>query len=438
MCELERVLIVTPAPVRALAAAFALTFAQVLACAHVRMLDVELALELGDELEDALEDEHIHEPEDEQKVANAHERALARALMRALWRALADALKHAFEHAFEQVFVGVGELGMAVTVKAAVKGTGEGEGMLAFALARVRAFARARAHAFALEHVRAFALKPARAFVLKRALENARVLEVAFETELESLLLHEHERALKYNLDQRYSSVYKALADLKLKDILYSVETDRHYQLARNLWVHSVRYDQSLQSQHKYSTALHVIAPIARLPLELLQYIFLITIDETSDSPFVLMRVCKHWYAMVTGIWALLNLGTRTAKDAVTTRLERNQWLLDILVDTEIDRGDLPPSASEGAYEAIFAAIEVASRWRSVVVKTFPGQADLPEDLVNRGLQRCSGATMSRLRTFKIKCACEMSPLLDHLLRILGTTASAELTTIEINSANVI
>jgi hypothetical protein len=45
---------------------------------------------------------------------------------------------------------------------------------------------------------------------------------------------------------------------------------------------------------------------------------------------------------------------------------------------------------------------------------------------------------MSRLRTFKIKSACETSPLLDQILRTLGTTASEELTTIEIKSANVI
>jgi len=106
------------------------------------------------------------------------------------------------------------------------------------------------------------------------------------------------------------------------------------------------------------------------------------------------------------------------------------------VVHTEVDRGDFTPS--KGAYEAIFAAMEAASRWRSLVVETFPRQADLPRGLVKRGLQRCSNATMSRLRTFKIKRACETSPLLDGLLRILGTTASAELTTVEINSANVI
>jgi len=116
--------------------------------------------------------------------------------------------------------------------------------------------------------------------------------------------------------------------------------------------------------------------------------------------------------------------------------LERNQWLLDIVVDTEIDRGDFTPS--EGAYKAIFAAFGATSRWRSLVVESFPRQTDLPEHLVNRGLQRCSNATMSRLETFKVNRPCEMSPLLDRLLRILGTTASAELTTMEIRSANVI
>ena len=179
-----------------------------------------------------------------------------------------------------------------------------------------------------------------------------------------------------------------------------------------------------------------IITPIARLPPELLHQILLIIINNTSDSPLVLMLVCRHWYAIVSGIWASLKLGTRTPKDAITKKLERKQWLLDVWVDTETDRGHSTPS--EGAYHAIFAAIEATSRWRSLVVKTFPAQADLPEDLVDRGLQQCSDPVMSRLRTLKIKCPCEMSPLLEHLLRILSTSASGELTTVEIRSANVI
>jgi hypothetical protein len=218
----------------------------------------------------------------------------------------------------------------------------------------------------------------------------------------------------------------EVLADSKLKKIIYSIRSHHRRDLARHLHSRSQEYWWFVQ----------IIAPITRLPTELLYQIFLIIIDQASGPPLVLMRVCKHWHTIVTSIWASLNLGITTPKDAVTKKLERNQWVLDISVDTESDRGYI--TQSEGAYEAIFAAIEAASRWRSFVVETFPAQVNLPEHLVNHGLQRSSGTVMSRLRTFKIKSACETSPLLDHILRILGTTASGELTTVEINSANVI
>jgi hypothetical protein len=45
---------------------------------------------------------------------------------------------------------------------------------------------------------------------------------------------------------------------------------------------------------------------------------------------------------------------------------------------------------------------------------------------------------MSRLRTLIIKCPCEMTTLLDRLLRIIGNTASRELSTVTINSSTVI
>jgi hypothetical protein len=216
----------------------------------------------------------------------------------------------------------------------------------------------------------------------------------------------------------------EVLADSKLKKIIYSIEPDNRYRLARHLHHRSQKYWWFIQ----------IIAPITRLPTEVLQQIFLIIIDGASGPP--LMRVCKHWYTMVTSIWAPLKLGMTTPKDTVTKILERNPSLLDILVDTESDRGHFIPSRS--AYEAIFAAVAASSQWRSLVVETFPAQTDLPEHLVKHGLQQSSGTVMSCLRTFKIRSACETSPLLDHILRILGTTASEELTTVEIKSANVI
>ena len=198
-------------------------------------------------------------------------------------------------------------------------------------------------------------------------------------------------------------------------------------QITRDLWHHSP------EAREDYWCIIDFIAPITRLPFELLRQIFLIIIDGASGLPLLL--VCKQWNAVVTSIWASLNLGTGTPIEAVTRKLERNQWLLDIRVDTDSDRGDFIPS--DDAFDAIFAAIQASSRWRSLIVESFPAHADLPEDLVARRLQLCSNNPMSRFTTFKIKSACGTSPLLNGLLRILGTTARG-LGTVEINSANVI
>ena len=213
-----------------------------------------------------------------------------------------------------------------------------------------------------------------------------------------------------------------------IRDVLSSLN---RYGLARHLW------HRSRETRDEYSCLIHFITPITRLPFELLQHIFLIIIGETCGPPLLLMLVCKQWRAIVTSVWASLILGTRTPIDVVTKKLERNQWLLDILMDTDSDRGDFIQSGD--AFDAIFAAIEASQRWRRLIIKSFPAQADLPEALVNRGLQRCSNDTMgmSRFTTFKIKSACETSPLLHGLLRILGTMAR-DLISVQINSANVI
>ena len=227
---------------------------------------------------------------------------------------------------------------------------------------------------------------------------------------------------------KRGESVPSAVAD---SSTIRGILSDLHHDgIVHQIWHHSP------EGRDDYSCIINFIAPITRLPVELLRQIFLIIIDETSSPPPVLMLVCKHWHAIVTSTWASLKLVTRTPMDVVARKLERNQWLLDVVVDTDSDRLDFTPSDS--AFEAIFTVIEASSRWRSLVVESFPGQADLPEDLVNRHLQRCPNAIMNRFTTFKVKSICETSPLLNGLLHILGTTAGSELTTVEINSPNVI
>ena len=170
--------------------------------------------------------------------------------------------------------------------------------------------------------------------------------------------------------------VSAALADSGIMEIINSIKSDPLDELACTLWFHSP------QTKHEYSWSFQIIAPITCLLLKLLQQNFLIVINEVNDLPLVLMHVCKHWHAVVTDIWASLRLGTKTTKDDIIQKLERNQWLLDILVDTEMDCDDFASS-----YKAIFTVIEASARWRSFVIETFLSRTDLPEDLVSHGLQ---------------------------------------------------
>jgi hypothetical protein len=380
----------------------------------------------------------LHTREWAEKRARMEERA--RVLPEALAQARVEVQGLALAQGLAEVLAKVPVLVLALTLAFAlgdaliVEGDAPLEEEEEEPLTEAEAEAGAEAQAQAQAHVQALAQArvEARAQARARGRGEARALVLALRWARTRVRARARARALAdalagwWMVAQGHKFTYgEMLADSRLKDIIYSINPDHRHRLARSLW----------RSQECW-WLIQIIAPITRLPPELLHQIFLVIIDETSHSPLVLMRVCKLWHSMVTGMWASLNLGTTTSKHAVTRKLERNQWLLDVLVDTEIDRGDFTPS--EGAYQAIFAAIEASSRWRSFVVETFPAPADLPEDLVKRGLQQCPGAAMSRLRTFRIKSACEMSPLLNHILRILDTSASGKLTTVEINSASVV
>ena len=108
----------------------------------------------------------------------------------------------------------------------------------------------------------------------------------------------------------RYDEI---LADSELKHIIYSIKPYHRQRLARELSHRSYTLQE-------YRWFIQIVKPITRLPPELLHQILLILIDDTSYSPSVLMRVCKLWYTITTGIWAPLKLGTTTPTGLVTNK----------------------------------------------------------------------------------------------------------------------
>jgi hypothetical protein len=90
---------------------------------------------------------------------------------------------------------------------------------------------------------------------------------------------------------QHRLSIDAALADPAYKSMLYSLEPDRRHQLACNVWRHCTQNCQSPVVKREYARLLPFIAPITRLPLELLRHILLIAIDDGTQSPLALINV---------------------------------------------------------------------------------------------------------------------------------------------------
>jgi hypothetical protein len=229
---------------------------------------------------------------------------------------------------------------------------------------------------------------------------------------------------------QLHLSIDAALADPAYKNILYSLEPDRRHQLACKLWRFYTQNAQSPMVKREYAQLLPFIAPITRLPLELLRYILLIAIDDGTQSPLALMAICRHWSNAMIGIWGSLELRTSTAKDAILQRLNRNPLSLEVRVDTE---GDKESSSSSGAYEGLRLATDSASRWRTLTIDSLPNDNVSIGDIQRSRLNQCFTLPMLRLETFKIFARCDQSPLLERLLQAVASTTRNQLDLVQVH-----
>jgi hypothetical protein len=232
------------------------------------------------------------------------------------------------------------------------------------------------------------------------------------------------------NHRQNRLSIDAALTDPAYKIILYSLEPDRRHQLACKLWRHFVQNDHSPIVTREYARLLPFIAPITRLPFELLRHILFIAIDEGTQSPLALMAICSHWSNVMSGIWGSLELTTSTTKDATLRRLNGNPLSLEVRVDTESDKES---SSSSGAYEGLRLATGSASRWRTLTIDSLPNDDASIGDIQRSRLNQCFTLPMLRLESFKIFERCDQSPLLERLLQAVAATTRNQLDLVQVH-----
>ena len=172
-----------------------------------------------------------------------------------------------------------------------------------------------------------------------------------------------------------------------------------------------------------------LIAPIHRLPVELLALVFSLIPDEQNHKIDTLVRTCRRWKEIVSSIWAPLKLATWTSLDEVKDTLEGSNGLFSITIDPTGDAADYPTSAVEvERYAALMLAVSTSTlRWKTLDILSLPDPHQT-NDFFGEQRPLIRIEPMNHLRSFSIPICHDTSQFLDLLLPSVGATTSFQLT----------
>ena len=190
------------------------------------------------------------------------------------------------------------------------------------------------------------------------------------------------------------------------------------------------------------SNTVSFLAPIWRLPAEILAEIFVLSIHIHAQSPLDLMHVCRFWRSVVLGmprIWSTIRLSTWTNPSKTAFILEQTRAIpLDVEINT--CTGEL--TVSDGVGATLYASLEMAAkearRWRTLTITGFPHKTDIDAYSSRMKPTFMFDGPMDALQSFKIKTVCEDTNVFGHLLDVVGSSSHENLTDMELSSPNAI
>ena len=116
------------------------------------------------------------------------------------------------------------------------------------------------------------------------------------------------------------------------------------------------------------------------LPMEILSEIFQIVVQDWPGYRSSLMLVCRHWYAVMLStpdIRSTLRIRRATQKEAIQVFLQaRPNWLINVIVDMD-DAGDGNEFNADNVHASLLAAVQAASRWRSLSLISPPPHGEI-------------------------------------------------------------
>ena len=200
--------------------------------------------------------------------------------------------------------------------------------------------------------------------------------------------------------------------DLNTASSLSSIFYKRH---------HLLPWSESFISLGRYKTR--------RFPVEIFSEIFLYTVQADPRSRRNLMLVCRHWHGIMLstpGIYSQLGIYKWTEKKVVE-RFGR-KWFLDVTVDIQkkhthswLERERFNPVEF---YACFTTAAEAASRWRSLVLVSFPPPGEYKDLQIMHPLLH--------LESFKLAASCDLGNFLKPLITSITTTVTSQFTVMEV------
>jgi hypothetical protein len=194
----------------------------------------------------------------------------------------------------------------------------------------------------------------------------------------------------------------------------------------------------ALEKENNY--ALSLLAPIRRLPAEMLSEIFMLAITEYDCSALRLTHVCRSWRLVLLAmsrIWSNIKVGTWTSTEKIQCLLERRRRItLDVEIDTESDATayTLDPCR---CYTALIVLAGTSVHWRGLTIRSFPKEEKLLE-LEALGTSLTFDGPLESLESFKITGPCEMNTALGNLIDLTRKAEKSKLTTLELSSASAL
>ena len=160
------------------------------------------------------------------------------------------------------------------------------------------------------------------------------------------------------------------------------------------------------------------------LPAEILSIIFLLVVKDDEDR-VQLMLVCQHWYAIMLstpGIPSGLSIQNSTTMEMVRAAIQGTGWLLNVTIDIDAESigQDFNPEACS------IAAIEAASRWRSLRIYSFARLGEC------KALQIVP--PLRNLEHFYLKPGCDLGSFFEPLMTAITATSTPRLTNMNLSN----